>query len=421
MLEEPRSKWERIAPFVAGGALLLVLAGAGVAALAPKFRLPERPAAAETNVAPNTAELVAETASADTAPQNTWIEWASDKPLNTYRVGGFDFSFRPIVDDGLNAARMRVATADGVSTELTGQALTWAARADFAVVQLDASKADRQVLFSSFSGGAHCCTSLTLLEIKDGAWRATDLGQRDGDAAQLPRDVDGDGLKEFIFGDQSFLYAFDSYAGSWAPTVVISVSDGRSRDVSAQARFRSVYQRELAEMREACGERANGACAAYVATAARVGQLDQAWAFMLRSYDQSSDWIYPSACRVRTAAQCPAEAELKFASFPESLQWFLGEQGYTAPSYVEPMQARGPSFSCGAARKASEQAICASSELSALDRLMARAYTRATALTAERGALRTSQREFLVARDQASDEYVLRDLYADRIRQLAAI
>jgi uncharacterized protein YecT (DUF1311 family) len=421
MLEEPKSRWEQVAPFVAGGVLLVVLVGAGIAAIAPKFKLPERPATAETSASPNAAEAVAETESADTAPQNTWIRWEADKPLSTYRVGGFEFSFRSIIDDGLNAARMRVATTQGVATELTGQALSWAARADFAVVQLDASKADRQLLFSSFSGGAHCCTSLTLLEVKDGAWRVTDLGQRDGDTPALPRDVDGDGVKEFLFVDQSFLYTFDSYAGSWAPTVVMSVSDGRVRDVSAQARFRSVYQRDLAEMREACGERANGACAAYVATAARVGQLDQAWAFMLRSYDQSSDWIYPSACRVRTAAQCPAEAELKFASFPESLQWFLGEQGYTAPSYVEPLQARGPSFSCGAARKVSEQAICASSELSALDRLMARAYTRATALTAERGALRTSQREFLVARDQASDEYVLRDLYADRIRQLAAI
>lgn len=421
MLEEPKSRWERVAPFVAGGVLVAVLAGAGIAAIAPKFRSPESPNVAETRAAPNASELLAETASADTAPQNTWIEWTSDKPLNTYRVGGFEFSFRPIVDDGLNAARMRIATADGVSTELTGQALSWAASADFAVVQLDARKSDRQVLFSSFSGGAHCCTSLTLLEIKDGAWRATDLGQRDGDAAQLPRDLDGDGVKEFVFVDQSFLYTFDSYAGSWGPPVVVSVADGRVRDVSAQARFKSMYQSELAEMRDACGERANGACAAYVATAARVGQLDQAWAFMLRSYDQSSDWIYPSACRVRTAAECPAEAELKFASFPESLQWFLGEQGYTAPSYVEPLQARGPSFSCGAARKASEQAICASNELSALDRLMARAYTRATALTADRASLRTSQRDFLAARDQAFDELALRDLYADRIRQLAAI
>ena len=421
MLEEPKSRWERVAPFIAGGALLAVLAGAGIAAIAPKLKLPERPASAEIAVAVAGSEPEAVLEPTDTAPQNTWIEWQADKPLNTYRVGGLEFSFRPVVDDGLNAARMRVSTADGVSTELTGQALSWVARADFAVVQLDAKVPQRQVLFSSFSGGAHCCTSLTLLEVEDGAWRATDLGQWDGDTPALPQDVDGDGVKEFLFVDQSFLYAFDSYAGSWAPTVVMTVSDGRVRDVSAQSRFRSIYQRDLPEMREACGERANGACAAYVATAARVGQLDQAWAYMLRSYDQTSDWTYPSACRVRTADQCPAEAEFKFATFPEALQWFLGEVGYTPPSYVEPWQARGPSFSCGAARKASEKTICASGELSSLDRLMARAYTRATALTADRAALRASQREFLSVRDETSDEAILRAAYAARIRQLAAV
>ncbi|WP_426039934.1 hypothetical protein, partial [Brevundimonas sp. DC300-4] len=295
MLEEPKSRWERVAPFVAGGVLLAVLAGAGVAAIAPKFRLPERPSAADTSAAPTAPAVVAETASADTAPQNTWIEWASDKPLNTYRVGGFEFSFRPIVDDGLNAARMRVTTSNGSPTEVTGQAVSWDAGAEFAVVQLDASKPDRQVLFSSFSGGAHCCTSLTLLEVENGAWRVTELGQWDGDTPTLPLDVDGDGVKEFLFGDQSFLYTFDSYAGSWAPTVVMSFGDGQVRDVSAQARFRSVYQRQLAEMRQACRERANGACAAYVATAARVGQLDQAWAFMLRSGAVICGW--PLRCK----------------------------------------------------------------------------------------------------------------------------
>ena len=421
MLEEPKSKWERLAPFVAGGVLLALLAGAGVAAIGPKLKPPERPVSAEVTVAPGSSSSTVVIQPADTAQQNAWIQWEADKPLNTYRVGGFEFSFRPVVDDGLNAARMRVSTADGVSTELTGQALSWAARADFAVVQLDTKVPQRQVLFSSFSGGAHCCTSLTLLEVKDGAWRSTDLGQWDGDTPALPRDVDDDGVKEFLFVDQSFLYAFDSYAGSWAPTVVMTVSDGRLRDVSAQPRFRALYQRDLPEMRKACGERANGACAAYVATAARVGQLDQAWAYMLRSYDQTSDWTYPSACRVRTADQCPAEAEYKFETFPEALQWFLGEAGYTAPSYVEPWQARGPSFSCGAARKASEQTICASSELSALDRLMARAYTRATALTADRAALRATQREFLSVRDETADEATLRAIYAARIRQLAAI
>ncbi len=289
------------------------------------------------------------------------------------------------------------------------------------MIQLDVRSPDRQLLFASFSGGAHCCTSLTMLERAASAWRRTDLGEWDGETPALPNDIDGDGRKEFVFRDQSFLYTFDSYAGSWAPPIVMTVAGGRMRDVSDQARFRPVYQRELADARKACAEQSNGACAGYVALAARAGQLDEAWAFMLRSYDQQADWTYPTACRVRTAGACPAGAEQAFATFPESLQWFLGEQGYTTSSYVEPLNARGPSFSCGGARKASERAICASDALASLDRLMARAYTRGMALTPDRPALRASQRAFLEARDQGGDSKKLEALYNARIRELNTI
>lgn len=420
VLEVPKSTWERIAPFAVVGIVVTMVGGLALAAFLPKLDRP--PVAMRTNSA---AEVTASSGTAepqrrDTAPQNTWISWEAGKPPSSYYVGGFDFAFQVVVQDDLNAAKSRIQNADGLVTEITGQSLSWNARADFAVVQLDASKPERQILFSSFSGGAHCCTSLVLLEVDNGAWRQTDLGSRDGDTSSLPEDVDGDGLKEFVFADQAFLYAFDSYAGSWPPSVVMAIQDGRLRDVSSQRRFRSVYQRDLVQARDACAERRNGACAGYVATAARLGQLDEAWAFMLRSYDQTADWDYPVACRIRTSGQCPAGAEFRFGTFPEALQWFLGEQGYTAPSYVEPLNARGPSYSCGAARKASEHAVCANSQLASLDRLMARAYTRAMALTGNRAALRASQREFLSARDEAVDLYSLQTLYVDRIRELAA-
>ena len=420
MLEVPKSTWERIAPFAVVGVVVAMIGGVALAAFLPKLDRPPAATRATSTAELTAASTIAEPQRRDTEKQNTWISWEAGKPTSSYHVGGFDFAFQAVVQDDLNAAKSLIENADGLVTEVTGQALSWNARADFAVVQLDESRPERQILFSSFSGGAHCCTSLVLLEVHDGAWRQIDLGRRDGDTSPLPEDLDGDGLKEFVLADQAFLYAFDSYAGSWPPSVVMAMQDGRMRDVSSQRRFRSVYQRDLVQSRDACAERGNGACAGYVATAARLGRLDEAWAFMLRSYYQTADWDYPVACRVRTAGQCPAAAELRFATFPEALQWFLGEQGYTAPSYVEPLNARGPSYSCGAARKASERVVCASSELASLDRLMARAYTRAMALTANRAALRASQREFLLARDESVDLYSLQTLYVDRIRELAA-
>ena len=421
MLEDPKPRWERLAPLILAAVVLLAAGGAAFTYFAPE--LPQRAPQGHPDASiADIPEIGSQhTAPPDTARQNVWIEWEAGQETNTYRVGGFEVSFRAVVTDGFNAARMRISTDEGLATEITGQGLSWRAQGRFAVIQLDENQSSRQVLFSSYSGGAHCCASLTLLEVSDDGWRRTELGTWDGDVPRLPRDLDGDGVREFTFVDQRFLYAFDSYAGSWAPTVIIAVNDGRMRDVSSERRFRAVYRRDLADMRNACVERANGACAAFVATAARVGELDEAWAVMLSSYDQTSDWTYPSACRVRARSSCPSGAEVQFASFPESLHWFLGEYGYTAPTYVEPLNATGPSYECGAARTATEQAICGDVSLSALDRTLARAYTRAFALTADRATLRRSQREFLAARDRATDPLPLRELYSDRIRQLSAI
>jgi len=288
-------------------------------------------------------------------------------------------------------------------------------------VQLDTNSPAHQILFSTFSGGAHCCTTLTILNHEESGWTETQAGSWDGGTPELPSDLDGDGRLEFVVRDQAFLYAFAPYAMSWAPPVVLSWDGDRVRDVSSERRYRTVYEAELSRVRDACGEYANGACAAYVATAARLGSLDEAWSVMLRSYDQQDGWATPTACRVRTSTACPTGAEVRFQTYPEALQWFLGEHGYTDPSYLAPLNATGPSFACGAARHESERLICASARLSELDRLMATLYTRAMALTPNRSALRASQRDFLRGRDALSDPASLAIAYEGRIRELSVI
>lgn len=418
MLEEPKSFWERQAAYLLAGAFALIVCGTGAMAVLPK--LGKKPAPAAANLRAAEAQPATPSSEPDTGPQEAWIEWEAGKSPSPYHIAGFDLHLSAVVRDDLNAVKLQVFTQDGASTEIVGDPTSWTARADFAVVQMDEVNPERQLLFASFSGGAHCCTSLTMLTASADGWKQIELGSWDGDTPRLPRDIDGDGRKEFVFRDQTFLYTFDSYAGSWAPPTIMAVQHGRLSDLSRERRFRSVFRGELDEAREACGQRSNGACAGYVAIAARLGKLDEAWAFMLRSYDQAAAWTYPAACRVRTVAQCPDGAEMRFGTFPESLQWFLGEAGYIPASYVEPLNAHGPSFPCGAARKASERQICASEALGALDRQMARAYTRAMALTPDRAALRSSQRDFLTSRDAATDIVILYALYVQRIRELSA-
>ena len=422
MFEVPKSAWERRGPFVLAG-----IAGVALALAAGVWAWPllavRRDAETTAAVTPvSTPEAPPEPVlPADTAPQEEWIEWSPDLDVSRYTIAGFQFRFTPVRREDLNAARMVVTSPTGEEVTIAGTGTSWSGSASFAVIQMDASSPARQILFSSFSGGAHCCSSLTLLEFVEGDWRLVELGSWDGDVPRLPVDIDGDGRREFRFADQSFLYAFESYAGSWAPTLIYAVDNGRVRDVSDQPRFRSVHSAYVPDAREACEQRSNGACAAYVAAAARIGQLDAAWAVMLRAYDQYSTWSYPTACRIRTAESCPESATVEFGTFPEALQWFLGDAGYTEESYIVPYGATGPSFSCGAASQQSEHTICADEQLATLDRSMAALYTRAAALTANRGALRTSQREFLAYRDSLSDGSSIAAAYRVRISQLAAI
>ena len=90
----------------------------------------------------------------------------------------------------------------------------------------------------------------------------------------------------------------------------------------------------MTEARRYCrprGERSsNGACAAYVAAAARVGQFDAAWAQMLRSFDRNADWDYPPGCRVAVhpGGECPAASIIRYRDYPAALRAFLLRQGY---------------------------------------------------------------------------------------------
>ena len=191
------------------------------------------------------------------------------------------------------------------------------------------------ILFQSFSGGAHCCNQVQIVYPEGGRLRLVDLGEWDGDYFDtLPTDRNGDGRIDFVFVDNAFLYAFASYAESWAPPHIVDVVDGRAVDVSADPGFRPLYAAEMARERQACifpedGLARNGACAAYVASAARVGQFDKAWAEMLGAYDRQSDWPLPADCRVALVdSQCPQGQAIEYANYPDALRAFLVRGGY---------------------------------------------------------------------------------------------
>jgi hypothetical protein len=196
------------------------------------------------------------------------------------------------------------------------------------------------VMLQSFSGGAHCCNHIQLAGFSEGRLKVVDLGGWDGDLIEIPKDESGDGLLDFVMYDNRFLYSFASYADSYAPPRILNVAGGEVEDVSRNPKFRRLFEEEMARAGERCqpgGNNApNGACAALVASAARVGKLDQAWGRMLAAYDASSGWEMPTGCLVSDEGGCPSGREIVYKSYPESLHAFLVEIGYIPKSWVPP-------------------------------------------------------------------------------------
>lgn len=351
----------------------------------------------------------------------TLIHWdQGEQPGETiYAVDGLLLSLSSRPGEYNPIPVLMITGPQGESFEVIGQAGMSNAQAELGVGRIDPASPVSQVIFNTFSGGAHCCQKILLVEKLAGRWQSVEVAEGDNiTIGEFPKDIDGDGKVEFQLVDNRFLYAFASYGGSWAPPQLLSVENGKVRDVSAEKRFERIYATYLAGPQEDCQTSGNnGACAAYVAAAARLGQLDEAWPVMLAAYDKTSDWALPTACRPPALSETCAEgATVTFATFPEALRWFLGDAGYAAPIYIEPTDPTGPSFSCTAVKSAVLKLVCATPELAKADRQMSVLYSRAMALSSDPKGLREDQRAFLGSRDDApADAFVLMRLYQARL------
>lgn len=204
------------------------------------------------------------------------------------------------------------------------------------------------VMLQSFTGGAHCCNEVTLAGISNGVLKKLSLGSFDGDSIETPRDRSGDGIADFVLRDDRFLYAFSTYASSFSPPKILNVVNGRVVDVSARKEFRSLNLEAMRSAEDRCtspgtGDARNGACAGYVAAAARLGRLTEAWSKMLASFDSTAVTDLPLGCQQQTAGDCPSDQTITFRSYPEALLNFLQSTRYISKSWTPPTIAAGPS------------------------------------------------------------------------------
>ncbi len=164
------------------------------------------------------------------------------------------------------------------------------------LMRLDPGTPLPQVVMTGFTGGAHCCTVTRIATAQTpGAWHVLEAGQLDGDEGYQFADLDDDGAKELVSYDNSFLYAFGSYADSYAPTRIAKLSGTEVRDVTMEPRYRNFLRKKLQALEADARQNpdlwhSNGFLGGWVAAKSLVGEVDEAWPRMLASYDRDSDW-----------------------------------------------------------------------------------------------------------------------------------
>lgn len=95
----------------------------------------------------------------------------------------------------------------------------------------------------TFTGGAHCCFSTIIYELGDHLVEALHSLPSNCDGAI--KDLDGDGIVEFVTCDDSFAYRFCCFAGSPLPTVIMKYAPGKGY-LPASPEFISAYDEDVA-------------------------------------------------------------------------------------------------------------------------------------------------------------------------------
>jgi serine protease Do len=260
------------------------------------------------------------------------IPVTANRPANVMR-SGVEFTAR-LIKEGENS-RLRLVGKAG-ATELFSLETQSEAFAGFGtaitVARLDPVATVPQVMITRNTGGAHCCVETVFATGAGGTgWTLVSGLTLDGNGYWL-EDLDGDGSQELMSYDNSFLYAFDSYAGSFAPIHVSRLAGKTLSDISRESRWRSRLAQDLAGMEfqaslDPSFWHSNGFLAAWVAAKMRLGDGGAAWSEMLKNYDRNSDFG-PQVCTDGSPVdQCP-EDRLKKLPFPAALAAHLKEQGY---------------------------------------------------------------------------------------------
>jgi hypothetical protein len=241
-----------------------------------------------------------------------------------------DMERRPEVDPDLDVPVLTVMVGGRAVLEAVGIGSGFSFPAtEASIADIDPNNTRPEVYFTSYSGGAHCCTQVIVATQVGPKWTAVDVGFLDGDG-QFLRDLDGDGHAEIATPDNRFLYQFDGYAASFAPLQILTVRRGEAVDASTEIQFLPAHREWLADMESWGGSdrwTSRGFLAGWVAARQRVGEGLAAWNELNAKWDHAADEGEEVCLIDKPIEECPRR-QRAVLKFPDRLKLFLEQNGY---------------------------------------------------------------------------------------------
>jgi len=283
----------------------------------------------------STALLAQSEADDEDAPQFPTTEFAEGAKEATVTDSGITARVfqerRPKIDPDMDVPVLQVIVGGKTVLEHVGTASGMTVPAMSAsIVNIDPTNKSKEVYFSSYTGGAHCCSEVVVATETDKGWVAVPVGAFDGDGDYL-QDLNDDGEAEIVTVDNSFLYTFDCYACSAAPLVIKTVRDGKLVDITTDPRFAKAHRDWLKQLEDDSDPVARwkspGFLAGWVAASIRAGEGEVAFKQLEKHWDLASD-PGEETCTTGGDIDSCASKDRKLMKFPERLKLFLDKNGY---------------------------------------------------------------------------------------------
>ena len=249
-----------------------------------------------------------------------------------------DGDFDPVLTATYKGKSVSIRIADNAAEKPAASAT---------IVRLDPASPIPQIAFTYFTQGAHCCTATRFATLdRNDIWHVVDGQNLDGDGGYLFEDLEGKGYADLITIDNAFLYAFDSYAGSNAPTTIHRLEGDKLVNVTRDPQFQHTLIQDLDTQEAEAGSpdrdswHSNGFLAGWVASSILVGRGPSAWTKMLSNWDRTSDFG-PERCLTGAPVDSCPKGKTDRIPFPVALRGFLVKRGYVSDATAYPVTEPG--------------------------------------------------------------------------------